>query len=29
MNLEAYEGVGRSGTVQPSPDGALNIFTPD
>jgi acetyl-CoA C-acetyltransferase len=29
MNLESREGVGRSGTVQSSPDGALNIFTPD
>jgi acetyl-CoA C-acetyltransferase len=29
MNLESREGVGRTGTVGPSPDGALNIFTPD
>jgi acetyl-CoA C-acetyltransferase len=29
MNLESREGVGRTGTVRPSPDGALNIFTLD
>jgi acetyl-CoA C-acetyltransferase len=28
MDLEAREGVGRAGTVVPSSDGRLNIFTP-
>jgi acetyl-CoA C-acetyltransferase len=29
MDLESREGVGRPGTVKPSENGALNIFTPD
>jgi len=29
MDLESREGVGRTGTVGPSDDGKLNIFTPD
>jgi acetyl-CoA C-acetyltransferase len=29
MDLESREGVGRTGTVRPSQDGKLNIFTPD
>ena len=28
-DLESREGVGRTGTVAPSDDGRLNIFTPD
>ena len=29
LNLEAREGVGRTGTVGPHPDGVRNLFIPD
>ncbi|MDI1366344.1 MAG: acetyl-CoA acetyltransferase, partial [bacterium] len=29
LDLEAREGVGRTGTVGPHPDGLRNLFVPD